>query len=110
MQNLHEYIKFLGLKKPVVVRVNTRKNKHYDGLYMSRYSDKTGKLLEHRITIHVGDNARPFDTLLAHELIHAWQEENGKAEFHGKHFRRLAKAMGEHFGLEQIYIKGTDQN
>jgi hypothetical protein len=110
MQNLHEYIKFLGLTKPVVVRVKTRANKHYDGLYVGRYSDRTGKLLEHKITIHVTENSRPFDTLLAHELIHAWREENKKTEFHGKHFRRLAKAMGEHFSLDEIYIKGVDEN
>ena len=110
MQNLHTFIKFLGLTKPVVVRVNTRKNKHFDALYLARYSEKTAKLLEHKITIHVGDNARAFDTLLAHELIHAWQEENGKTEIHGKHFKRLAKAMGEHFGIEEIYLKGTDKN
>lgn len=110
MQNLHEYIEFLGLKTPVIVRVNTRKNKHFDALYMPRYSDRTAKLLEHKITIHVGDNAREFDTLLAHELIHAWQEENGKAEIHGKHFKRLAKAMAEHFEIEEIYLKGVDKN
>ncbi len=110
MQNIHEYIKFLGLKKPVVLRVNTRKNKHYDGFYVARYSDKTGKLLEHKITIHIGGNARPFEVLLAHELIHAWQEENSKTEIHGKHFRALAKKMTEHFGLQEIYIKGVDKN
>jgi hypothetical protein len=110
MQNLHEYIKFLGLTKPVVVRVKTRANKHYDGFYIARYSDRTGKLLEHRITIHVTKNARAFDTLLAHELIHAWQEENKKTEIHGKHFKRLAKAMGEHFGIDEIYLKGVDEN
>ena len=110
MQNLHTFIKFLGLTKPVIVRVNTRKNKHFDGLYMPRYSDRTAKLLEHKITIHVGDNVREFNALLAHELIHAWQEENGKTEIHGKHFKRLAKAMGEHFGIEEIYLKGTDKN
>jgi hypothetical protein len=110
MQNLHTFIKFLGIKKPVVVRINTRNNKHFDGLYIPRYSSKTAKLLEHKITIHVGDNARGFDALLAHELIHAWQEEHGKTEIHGRHFKRLAKAMAESFGIEEIYLKGVEKN
>jgi hypothetical protein len=111
MQNLNDYINFLGLKKPVVLRIKTRKNKHdYDALYESHYSDRTGKLLEHRITIFTQDAHRDFDTLLAHELIHAWQEENSKAEIHGKHFRKYAKRMTEHFGLQNIYIKGVDTN
>jgi hypothetical protein len=111
MQNLNDYIKFLGLKKPVVVRIKTRKNKKdYDALYESHYSDRTEKLLEHRITIYTQESGRSFEVLLAHELIHAWQEENSKAEIHGRYFKKWAKKMNEHFGLQEIYIKGVDTN
>jgi hypothetical protein len=110
MQTLNDFTKFLGLKKPVVVRINTRKNKHYDGLYLPHYSDKTGKLLEHRITIYTRESGRSFEVLLAHELIHAWQEENSKAEIHGKHFKKWAIKMNEYFDLQDIYIKGVDKN
>lgn len=111
MQNLNDYIKFLGLVKPVTVRVKTgRTKKDYDALYQARYSDKTGKLLGHCITIYTQDSSRDFDTLLAHELIHAWQEEHSKNEIHGKHFKKYAKKMTEHFGLQEIYIEGVDTN
>ena len=111
MQNLQDYITFLGLTKPVVVRVKTRKNKKdYDALYQARYSDKTAKLLEHCITIYTQNASRDFDTLLAHELIHAWQEEHGKHEIHGKHFKKYAKKMTEYFGLQEVYIKDVDTN
>lgn len=111
MQNLNDYIKFLGLTKPVTVRVKTGKTKKsYDALYQARYSDKTGKLLGHCVTIYTQDSSRDFDTLLAHELIHAWQEEQGKTEIHGKHFKKYAKKMNEYFGLQEIYIKGVDIN
>ena len=107
MQNLNDYIKFLGLTKPVVVRINSRSHKAWDGYYIARYNNK-GKLAEHRITVYLQDQNRDFDTILAHELIHAWQEENGESEFHGKHFKRIAKKMEKHFNLTNVFIKGTD--
>jgi len=110
MNTLKEFIEYLDLKKPVVLKVNTRSNKSYDGFYIPRYSDKTGKLSEHRITIYLKNASRDFDTLVAHELIHAWQEENKKKEIHGKYFKALAKDMELEYGLEKIYIKGVDKN
>ena len=107
MQNLNDYIKFLGLTKPVVVRINSRTHKAWDGYYIARYNNK-GKLAEHRITVYLQDQSRDFNTTLAHELIHAWQEENGHTEFHGKHFKRIARKMEKSFGLVNVYIKGTD--
>ena len=89
MKNLYEYIKFLGLKKPVNLRIITRKNRWADAEYEPEYSDKTGKLKEHKITIFFKNNTRDFDTLVAHELIHAWQEENKKSE------TRKPKHMGQ---------------
>lgn len=111
MQNLNDYIKFLGLTKPVVVRVNSRTHKAWHGYYLPKFSRKTGKLQEHKITIYLGDLGDAMDRILAHELIHAWQQENNKQdELHGKHFRKMAKVMNEHFGLQEIYRKGIDTN
>jgi hypothetical protein len=107
MQNLNDYIKFLGLTKPVVVRINSRSHMAWDGYYLPRYNGK-GKLTEHRITLYLQDQSRDFNTILAHELIHAWQEEHNKTECHGWHFKRIAKKMGKHFDLSSVYIKGTD--
>ena len=108
MQNLKSYTTFLRLTKPVTITVKTRTHKEHDAYYMPKYSDRTAKLLEHKIVIYVENMSRSFDTLLAHELIHAWQEEKGLSEFHGKHFKSMAKKMGEYFGLQNIYIEGTD--
>jgi predicted SprT family Zn-dependent metalloprotease len=108
MQNLKAYTSYLRLTKPVTITVKTRSHKAHDAYYMPKYSDRTAKLLEHKIVIYVENMSRSFDTLLAHELIHAWQEEKGLAEFHGKQFQRMAKRMGEYFGLQNIYIEGTD--
>ena len=109
MQNLNRYIEFLGLKKPVTITIKTRKGRDCDAFYFPDYSDRTGKLKGHKITIYTVDCGRDFETLLAHELIHAWQEEKNKAEFHGKYFQTMAKSMVESFGLKNIYIKGVDK-
>ena len=105
---LYEYIKFLGLKKPVNLRIVTRKNRFADAEYEAEYSDKTGKLKEHQITIFYKDNSRNLDTLIAHELIHAWQEVNKKAETHGEYFKKYARKMEKEFNLTEIYIDGVD--
>lgn len=107
MQNIKDYIKFLGLKKPVVIRLNTRTHKRWDGYYSPHYNDK-GKLAEHRIMIYLEDTRRSFDTLLAHELIHAWQEENKVEEFHGEQFIRIARSMECQFGLCDVYVESAD--
>lgn len=108
MKSLYEYIKFLGLKKPVNLRIVTRKNRFADAEYEPEFSDKTGKLKEHKITIFLKDNSRDFETLLAHELIHAWQEENKKTETHGEFFIKYAKKMEKEFSLTEIYLPDVD--
>jgi hypothetical protein len=108
MKQLNDYIKFLGLTKPVTLCFKTRTHKKCDGFYIPYYSNKSGNLLEHRITIYLTNASRDINTLIAHELIHAWQEENKKSEIHGIHFKRLAKIMAQEFNLENIYMEGID--
>lgn len=108
MKSLYDYIKFLGLKKPVNLRIITKKNRWADAEYEGEYSDKTGKLIAHNITVYFKNNSRDFETLIAHELIHAWQEENKKHETHGKHFIKYARKMEKQFNLKEIYIEGVD--
>ncbi len=109
MKNLHTWIKFLKLKKPVNLTVINRKNKSADAEYEPEYSDKTGKLKNHNITIWFCDNTRDFDTLVAHELIHAWQEENKKWETHGPAFIKCARKMEKEFGLREVYLPDVDE-
>lgn len=108
MKNLYKYIEFLGLKKPVNIRIITKCNKWAEAEYEPSYSDKTGKLKEHLITVYYKDNSRDFETLIAHELIHAWQQENKKWETHGPAFIKYARRMETHFGLREVYIPGID--
>lgn len=107
MKNFYEYIEFLKLKKPVNLRIVTRKNKSADAEYEAMYTD-SGRLKEHRITIYKG-HVRDFDTLVAHELIHAWQEEHKKQEIHGKFFVKYARKMEQAFALREVYIEGVDE-
>lgn len=107
---LAEYIDFLKLKKRVNLHITTRKNKFADAYYEPKYSIKTGKLLEHNITIYLKNTSRDFETLLAHELIHAWQEENKKSEIHGEYFIKYAKKMERAFNLREIYLENIDLN
>lgn len=102
-------ISWLDLKKPVDLTIKTRKGKDCDAYYLPNYSDRNGRLKGHKIVVYLTDSGRTLETLVAHELIHAWQEENNKQEFHGKHFQRLAESMGSAFGLEKIYWEGVDE-
>ena len=109
MQILNELIETLGLKLPITLIVRTRSNKLCDAYYLPIHSDRTAKLKGHKVVIYTKDVQRSFDTLLAHELIHAWQEENKKYETHGKHFKKLAKQLESKFNLTEIYIEGVDE-
>lgn len=108
MKNLYDYIKFLGLKRPVNLRIITKRNRFADAEYEGEYSDVSGKLIGHNITIFFKGNSRDFETLVAHELIHAWQEENKKHETHGPAFIKYARKMEKQFNLKEIYIEGVD--
>lgn len=109
MKTLHDFIKFLKLKKPINLRIITKKNRFCDAEYEPEFWENTGRLKAHRITIFLKDNSRSFETLLAHELIHAWQEENKKTEIHGEHFKKYARRMEQEFQLTEIYIPGVDE-
>ena len=105
---MKQFIDYLGLKKPVTIRVLPKSNKWADADYEAEYSEK-GKLLEHIITVYTKGLQRDFNTLIAHELIHAWQAENNKDEIHGPYFVKLAKKMETKFGLREVYLPGIDE-
>jgi hypothetical protein len=111
MENLAYYIEFLGLKSPVELTFKTKANKHSDAFYLPKFSNK-GNLKAHKIVVFLGNqnpNAkRNLDELIAHELIHAWQQEQGINEFHGPNFIMQAIAMKHAFDLPNIYIEELD--
>lgn len=72
---------------------------------------RKGKLVSHLIRISIGSlkgDIRDLNTLIVHEFIHAWQEENNIDEIHGPEFRKMARKLEKLFNMENIYIKGTD--
>jgi hypothetical protein len=111
MENLAYYIEFLGLKSPVELTFKTKSNKHSDAVYLPKFSNK-GNLKAHKIVVFLGNldvNAkRTLNELIAHELIHAWQQENNIAEFHGVNFVLQAIRLDEKFDLPNIYLAELD--
>jgi hypothetical protein len=105
---MKQFIDYLGLKKPVTIRIVPKKNSECDAEYEPEYSER-GKLCEHFITVYTKNPTRDFETLIAHELIHAWQEENKKTEIHGPHFIKYARKMEKDFDLRDVYISGIDE-
>lgn len=109
MKLLNDLIAHLGIKLPVTITIKTRKGKDCDGLYLPHYSDRTGKLIGHKITIYTVGISRSFETLLAHELIHALQEEKRLTEFHGPFFAEMAELLEWDFNIKEIYLKDIDE-
>lgn len=111
MENLAYYTEFLGLKMPVELTLKTKSNKHSDAIYLPKFSNM-GNLKAHKIVVYLGNqdanSRRTLDELVAHELIHAWQQENNIQEFHGITFRLQANEMSERFNLPNIYLAELD--
>lgn len=108
-----ELIEFLALEKDVELTFTTKANAKCDAEYSPVYREnKSGEwnLKKHRIKLFVGNELeRDLNSLIAHELIHAWQEENGKDEIHGKHFRKMSRKLEAEFGLLGIYNPEIDE-
>lgn len=102
----------LELKEIIEVTFSTKDNKDFDAEYSPVYREmKSGKmkLRKHCIKIFIGGELeRDIDSLIAHELIHAWQEENGIAEIHGPQFIKKARRMEKIFNLDRVYIPDVD--
>lgn len=105
---IHDLIDYLGLEFPVYVEFRTIARKGYNAYYMPKYSKKE-KVNGHIIKINMKDSDRDIDTLVAHEMIHAWQEENKYKDTHGKSFRKMAAKVSKAFDIKDIYIKDVDQ-
>ena len=106
---------WLGLEKPYTIKLNSKGKKSASAEYRASYN-RGGELVSHQITIYLGNqylDSRDIETLIAHELIHAYQEEHNITEIHGDAFSEIAEmltftleAAGIYIG--QIYIAGTD--
>ena len=106
MNRYQEFAKALGITKEFRIVLKNKHNKKADAKYWGMYTDKI--LVYHLIHVYMLDACRDLDTLIAHELIHANQEEMGLNEAHGSYFQTEAKRMERIFGLSEIYIPDTD--
>lgn len=104
---MKQYIDFLGLKKRVTLHLIPMRNAECDAEYEAEYSD-SGRLIEHVITVYTKNPDRDYETLIAHELIHAKQEEEKLTETHGPFFIKYAKKMEKEFNLREIYLADID--
>ena len=108
--NINKYAKYLGLKCPYSIVLKSKRKKH-TGAYWALYDDN-GILKRHLIHIYLGNlkdsGERGLDTLIAHELIHAYQTENDSDEIHGPVFKRMATELEIQFNLRDVYIAALD--
>jgi hypothetical protein len=112
--------KILNLKAPVEVRfVPKLRNKSWNAYHIGRFND-SNKVIRHVIKIITGyeDSKRNTRTILAHEMVHAWQTEYApKSAVHGKVFQRKACELRDailnetNHGIviqDTIYCEGID--
>lgn len=98
---------YLHIKRPFKIHMLSSANEKFDAVYWPRYSDKKGNLT-HDIKIYLGNNNRSIDALIAHEFIHAWQEEFNVKEYHGPEFIRHARFIEKALILKGVYIPEYD--
>lgn len=106
---MNDIIHTLMLEKPVKIVFSKKPHGSWDACYTPRFN-RWGEVKQHHVKIYNNaDRARDVPTLIAHELIHAWQEENCVADIHGKPFRKMARKIAKRFpALKNVYIKHLD--
>lgn len=107
--DINKLVNMLGLTRPIIVKLSHKSHSGVCAEYWPKYRGE--KLRRHIIEIflpELASDTRTFETIIAHELIHAWQEENGKTEIHGKHFAKMANKITAHFGYRGIFDPEID--
>lgn len=107
---------FLDLKKPIDIRLKTKLPHEFKNTRAIHYSWVQGsKVLRHVIQIRLTEDGRNLETIIAHEMIHAWQAEHKpKSKEHGKCFQDTALHVlgylkAEGFNIQDdIYCHGLD--
>ena len=109
-------VEYLGLEKPYTIKLSSKGKKSASAEYRASYGRGYYNLVSHQITIYLGNqdtDTRDIETLIAHELIHAFQEEKGITEIHGQDFADIAGLLSMYLEtagiyVGNIYIEGTD--
>lgn len=103
----------LGLYKPLDIQFRFCRESEFDAEYWPKFTNR-GNVKRHIIRVYVTDDLefnRDFQTLLAHELIHAWQAENNISDIHGQLFQEWACRLEKEYGpimLKRIYDSELD--
>jgi Zn-dependent peptidase ImmA (M78 family) len=99
-------VEYLGLEKPYTIKLNSKGKKSASAEYRASYN-RGGELVSHQITIYLGNqdtDSRDIETLIAHELIHAFQEEHNIIEIHGDDFIDVAGLLSMYLETAGIYV------
>ena len=116
MYKLFETCKvFLGIQKPIHFELRARIYKNSAGVHWANKKGDT--ILKHVIKISYNQitDERNFETVLAHEFVHAWQAEYKpfKKIAHNKTFANKAMELetfllGEGFDVKDIFRADLD--
>jgi SprT-like family len=107
--NIMEIAEYLGLQKPFDIRIKSKAHKWAAG-FCEQHTRK-GKIIRHVITIYLPSiiaSNYTLESVIAHELIHAWQAENGElieGKYHGRVFQDIAADIGRQFKIPNIFGK-----
>ena len=107
---------FLKIKKPVEFTLKPRIYRNCTGVHWAEVKD--GKVLKHIIRIsysRLAEDLRQFNTVLAHEFVHAWQAEYRpiRKKAHNKSFVKKALELEKYliameFDVKDLYIPNID--
>lgn len=122
MDKLYQYcVFFLGINAPIRFEYREKIWKGAAGVHWAMVYGN-GKIKYHVIKIssslaNSSDTCRYFDSVLAHEFVHAWQAEYKpwKKKSHNKYFQDMAMKLekflnSEGFDIKGIYIPEHDKH
>jgi hypothetical protein len=109
---ISETVDILNIKKPIEIKFFTKIKKNSAAKYWALINTK-GKLNRHLIHVYnildTANSVRNISRLVIHELIHAWQEENGINEIHGPEFQKTASRLERALNIDNLYIPEIDK-
>ncbi len=103
---------YLGVEKPYEIRISSKPHDWAAGFCEQRM--RKGKIIKHVITLYLPSiiaSGFSLESVIAHELIHAWQAEEGillEGQYHGEDFAYAAADVEQTFGIDEVYDPEND--
>lgn len=100
-------IKYLEIKANVEVKFRTKFPRNMKGTraYHNAWV-RNNKVIRHVIQLLMIEDARDAETVIAHEFVHAWQDEYApKSAVHGVKFQVMATRLREYLNENGFNIK-----